>query len=80
MGEGRVVVNPEIRHGKPIIAGTRVPVQIILGALAGGMAYDEVMVEYDLNREDILAALEYAAAVIEVEDVLPLVMPDAVSA
>jgi uncharacterized protein (DUF433 family) len=80
MGEGRVVVDPRIRHGKPIIKGTRVPIQIVLGGLAGGMTYEEVMEEYDLIREDILAALEYAAAIIDVEDVLPLAVPDAVPA
>jgi uncharacterized protein (DUF433 family) len=78
MGEGRVIVDPAIRHGKPIIAGTRVPVQVILGALAGGMAYDEVIAEYDLTHDDILAALEYAAAVIDVEEILPLAVPCAV--
>jgi uncharacterized protein (DUF433 family) len=80
MGKGRVVIDPKIRHGKPIIEGTRVPVQIILGGLAGGMTYDEVMAEYDLTQEDILAALEYAAAMIDVEEVLPLVVPRAVPA
>ena len=65
MGEGRVVVDPKIRHGKPIIKGTRVPVQVVLGGLAGGMTYEEVMEEYDLTREDILAALRYAAAVVD---------------
>lgn len=80
MGEGRVVVDPRIRHGKPIIKGTRVPVQVILGGLAGGMTYEEVMEEYDLTREDIMAALEYAAAVIDAEDVLPLAVPYALPA
>jgi uncharacterized protein (DUF433 family) len=80
MGEGRVIVDPAIRHGKPIIAGTRVPVQIVLGALAGGMTYEEVLAEYDLTQEDILAALEYAAAVIDVEEVLPLAVPRAIPA
>ena len=42
--------------------------------------WEEVMEEYDLIREDILAALEYAAAIIDVEDVLPLAVPDAVPA
>ena len=67
MGEGRVVVDPRIRHGKPIIKGTRVPIQIVLGGLAGGMTYEEVMEEYDLTQDDILAALEYAAAIKETQ-------------
>ena len=37
MYEGRIVIDPEVRHGKPVIRNTRVPVDIILGSLAGGM-------------------------------------------
>jgi len=80
MGKGRVIVDPRIRHGKPIIEGTRVPVRVVLGGLASGMTYEEVMDEYNLNREDIMAALEYAAAIIDAEDVLPLAVPYAVPA
>ena len=57
----RITVDEKIRFGRPVIKGTRVPVDLILGKLAGGMTYDEVMAEYDLVREDILAALKYAA-------------------
>jgi uncharacterized protein (DUF433 family) len=59
MDEGGVVVDPAIGHGKPVVASTRVPVEIVLGALGDGMTYQEVMVGYNLTREDILAALEY---------------------
>ncbi|MGC9445435.1 MAG: DUF433 domain-containing protein [Candidatus Methanospirareceae archaeon] len=41
-----IVIDPEIRHGKPVIRGTRVPVELILGSLAGGMRVDEVAREY----------------------------------
>ncbi|HBB16093.1 MAG TPA: hypothetical protein DCZ97_03495 [Syntrophus sp. (in: bacteria)] len=57
----RITVDEKVRFGRPVIKGTRVPVDLILGKLAGGMTYEEVMVEYDLTREDILAALNYAA-------------------
>lgn len=57
----RITVNEKVRFGKPVIKGTRVPVDLILGKLGGGMTYEEVMAEYDLAREDILAALNYAA-------------------
>lgn len=57
MFEDRIIVDPEIRHGKPIIKGTRVPVDIILGSLAGGMEIEEVAEEYGVKKEDILAAL-----------------------
>ena len=57
-----------MRHGKPIIKGTRVPLEIILGSLAGGMEIEEIVKEYDLQKEDVLAALEYAARVIAGEE------------
>ena len=62
--EERIAINPEIAHSKPVIKGTRVPVEIILGALAGGMETQEVANEYGLEREDVLAAIGYAARVI----------------
>ena len=57
----RVTVDEKIRFGKPVIKGTRVPLDLILGKLTGGMTYEEIMAEYGLTREDILAALNYAA-------------------
>lgn len=39
----RIVIDENIRHGKPVIKGTRVPIDIILGSLAGGMAYARIM-------------------------------------
>ncbi len=57
----RITADEKVRFGRPVIKGTRVPVDLILGKLAGGMTYEDVMVEYDLAREDILAVLNYAA-------------------
>ena len=60
----RISVDPAIVHGKPRIQGTRVTVQVILELLAAGETFDELLDEYDeLTREDLVAALEYAAAV-----------------
>jgi len=60
----RIAVDPEIVHGKPRVAGTRVTVQVILELLAAGETVDEVLGEYDeLTRDDVSAALEYAAVV-----------------
>lgn len=60
----RVAVDPEIVHGKPRIKGTRVTVQVILELLATGETIDELLSEYDeLTRDDVLAALEFAANV-----------------
>ncbi|MGQ9532468.1 MAG: DUF433 domain-containing protein [Desulfotomaculales bacterium] len=56
-----IVVDPGVRAGKPVIKGTRVPVDVVLGRTAGGATYDELMREYDLTRDQILAALRYAA-------------------
>ena len=55
-----ITINDDVRFGKPVIKGTRVPVDLILGKLASGMAYEEVMAEYEISRDDILAALRYA--------------------
>jgi uncharacterized protein (DUF433 family) len=69
MYEDRIVIDPAVRHGKPIIKGTRVPLQIIIGSLAGGMEIEEIVKEYDLQKEDVLAALAYAARVIAGEEI-----------
>ncbi len=55
----RIVINPKVCHGKPVIKGTRVPVATIVGSLAGGMTYDEVIREYGIELEDIRAALRH---------------------
>jgi uncharacterized protein (DUF433 family) len=68
----RIVIDPEIQHGKPVIRGTRVPITRILGGLAGGMTQKEIMREYGVNEEDILAALGYASEIIESEEFHPL--------
>ncbi len=64
-----IVVDPQIRFGKPVIKGTRVPVELVVGKLAGGMTKEEVMKEYDLTAQDILAALSYAARVLAEEEI-----------
>jgi uncharacterized protein (DUF433 family) len=65
----KISVDENIRFGKPFISGTRVPVDLILGKLAGGMTYEEVMSEYDITHEDILAVLDYAAKTLSSEEV-----------
>ena len=56
-----VVSDPNILGGKPVLKGTRVPVSLVLGKLAGGMSMEEVIYEYYLDIEAIRAALGYAA-------------------
>jgi len=65
-----IIVDPLIKGGKPVIKGTRVPVELIVGKLAGGLTYEEIMAEYDLKKEDILAALRYAANILVEEQIL----------
>lgn len=60
--ESRITVDPAICHGKPCIRGMRYPVENILEWLAAGMTIEEILDDYeDLEREDILAALAFAA-------------------
>lgn len=69
----RIIVDEKICFGKPVIKGTRVPVDIIIGKLASGMTYEEVMSEYDITKEDILAGLDYAAKHLSDEEVRAVV-------
>jgi len=64
-----IVVDDRVCFGKPVVKGTRVPVEVVLGKLAGGASVDEVMTEYDLSREQVLAVLRYAVSVIAEEEV-----------
>jgi uncharacterized protein (DUF433 family) len=69
----RITINPEIMVGKPVIRGTRIPVELIVRLLAQGISESEILRQYPhLQPEDIRAALAYAAAVLANEDVFPL--------
>lgn len=63
-----IMVNPKVRFGKPTIAGTRITVEEVLGALAGGMDFVEIQKEYGLNREQIKAAIRYVAGFLKGEE------------
>ena len=65
----RIVIDPNVRHGKPVIEGTRVPVDVVIGKLAGGMTTAEVADEYGLTPADVQAALAYAAQVLASEEI-----------
>lgn len=61
--QDRIAVNPGVRSGKPCIRGTRITVYDVLEYLAGGSTEDQILAEFpDLSREDIRAALAFAAA------------------
>jgi uncharacterized protein (DUF433 family) len=67
----RIEVNPAICAGKPVIRGTRIMVRNILGMVAGGYAIDKILTSYpDLIAEDVRAALEYAARVVDEDQVI----------
>jgi uncharacterized protein (DUF433 family) len=64
-----IVVDPKILCGKPIIKGTRIPVYVILNLLGAGKTVEEVLELYPkLKRDDVLAAIAYAGAVMEREE------------
>lgn len=56
-----ITLNRNIRFGKPTIKGTRITVDDVLGALSGGMTFEQVEEEYRIRKIDILAVLKYAA-------------------
>ena len=65
----KISVDEKVRFGKPVITGTRVPVDLILAKLGGGMTYEEVMAEYEITRKDILAVLDYASKTLSSEEI-----------
>ena len=65
----RISADPQVRFGKPVIEGTRVPVSVVVGAMAAGDSADEVAEEYGITLEDVRAALAYAAQRLEEETV-----------
>jgi lactoylglutathione lyase len=68
----RIVIDPKICHGRPVIRGTRLPVSIVVASLAGGMSFDEVQREYGISVDDIRAALKFAGDLIDQEEHHPL--------
>ena len=68
----RIVVDPNILTGKPVIKGTRIAVEFIVGLLAEGWTFQMIEENYpQLKREDIRAALAYAGEVLREENVFP---------
>ena len=72
----RISLDSKIMTGKPVIRGTRVPVELIVRMLAQGIPEQEILQEYPrLEPDDIRAALAYAAQALADEDVFPLAVP-----
>ncbi len=69
----RITMDPEICHGKPCIRGLRYPVEMILELLSSGMTPEEILTDYeDLEHEDILAALSFAARLSRIKRIEPV--------
>lgn len=71
--EGRIVSDPKVMLGKPVVRGTRVTVEILVEKLAAGLSVEGVLKDYpQLDREDIRAALAYASNAVGAEEIRPL--------
>jgi uncharacterized protein (DUF433 family) len=69
----RVVIDPKIHHGDPCIKGTRIPISMIVGSLADGQSVKEVIDAYpQLTKDDVRAALQYAAEILRYDVILPV--------
>ena len=68
----RIIIDPQIQHGKPVIRGTQVPIISIRGGLAGGMTKEEIIQEYEITEEDIVAALQFATNLVDSEEFYPI--------
>ena len=73
----RIVVNPKIMVGKPVIRGTRVAVYEIVARVAQGWAFEEILEDFPrITKEDIQAALMYAEKLVEGEEIFPAIVND----
>lgn len=68
----RIVIDAKICAGKPCIRGTRLSVDFILELLASGWNFPQIQEEYEIEKEDILAVLQYAHQIISEEDVFKI--------
>lgn len=67
-----ISIDPKVHHSAPVITGTRVPVALVAGSLGGGMSKEEVMAEYAISKEQVEAALAYAADLVDATGVFSL--------
>ncbi len=73
----RIVVDPKVMVGKPVIKGTRVAVYEIVARVAQGWTFEEILEDFPrITREDITAALMYAEKLVEGEDIFPEIISD----
>lgn len=71
----RITIDPEICHGKPTIRGLRYPVDNMLELMASGMTMEELLSDYpDLEREDFLACIDYAAKLTQIKSIYSIAL------
>lgn len=64
----RITIDPEVCHGKPVIRGLRYPVESMLEYLAAGDSIDDLLAEFpELERDDLLACLQFATKVLKLK-------------
>jgi uncharacterized protein (DUF433 family) len=69
----RITISPAVCHGKPCIRGLRYPVEMLLELLSSGMTQDEILADYqDLERDDLLAVLAFAARLAQTHRLQPM--------
>jgi uncharacterized protein (DUF433 family) len=74
--ESRIVTNPEVLGGQPCVRGTRISVEFLLESIAGGASVDEIVAAYPrLTREDVTAAVQFAAECVRGESRMELSLP-----
>ncbi|MBS3151585.1 DUF433 domain-containing protein [Candidatus Woesearchaeota archaeon] len=67
---GRITIDPNILVGKPVIRGTRIPVYVVLNLLGDGYTFEQITKDYpDLTKQDVLAAVKFAAQFTNFEEV-----------
>jgi uncharacterized protein (DUF433 family) len=73
MSAARIVSNPDVMLGKPVVEGTRITVELILEKLSGGESVDQILDSYPtLTREGALAAIKYAVDILRLDVVYPV--------
>jgi uncharacterized protein (DUF433 family) len=73
----RIVLDPAVLAGKPVVRGTRLAVEFVVGLLGDGWTEAEILRNYPgLTREDILACLQYAGEIVRAEPAYPLAPAD----
>lgn len=66
----KIIIDNKVRHGRPIITGTRITVDDVLGWLESGMTYEEIEREHKITKEDILVVIHYTSSIVRSEELV----------